>query len=218
MGLPRIATYDVPGVDEYPEGRVDWTLDPTRSAILVHDMQQYFVDAFADADGPVGLAIGHIARLLDAARAAGVPVIYTAQPAGQDPVDRGLLSEFWGPGLQDEESAAIVDELRPVAGDTILTKWRYNAFIRTPLRETLAAQDRDQLVIVGVYAHIGCLLTAADAFMNDIRPFLVADAVADFSREDHLFALDYAANRCARVLDTDTALAALAPGATGVGR
>ncbi|MFJ3473556.1 isochorismatase family protein [Microbacterium maritypicum] len=218
MGLPRIATYDVPGVDEHPEGRVDWTLDPTRSAILVHDMQQYFVDAFADADGPVGLAIGHIARLLDAARTAGVPVIYTAQPAGQDPVDRGLLSEFWGPGLQDEESAAIVDELRPVAGDTILTKWRYNAFIRTPLRETLAAQERDQLVIVGVYAHIGCLLTAADAFMNDIRPFLVADAVADFSREDHLFALDYAANRCARVLDTDTALAALAPGAPGAGR
>lgn len=64
MGLPRIATYDVPGVDEHPEGRVDWTLDPTRSAILVHDMQQYFVDAFAEADGPVGLAIGHIARLL----------------------------------------------------------------------------------------------------------------------------------------------------------
>lgn len=218
MGLPRIATYDVPGADEHPAGRVDWTLDPTRSAILVHDMQQYFVDAFADADGPVGLAIGHITRLLDAARAAGVPVIYTAQPAAQDPDDRGLLSDFWGPGLQDEESAAIIEELRPVAGDTILTKWRYNAFIRTPLRETLAAQERDQLVIVGVYAHIGCLLTAADAFMNDIRPFLVADAVADFSREDHLFALDYAANRCARVLDTETALAALAAGMSEVGR
>lgn len=213
MGLPHIATYDVPGAAEHPVARVDWTLDPIRSAVLVHDMQQYFVDAFAEADGPVGLAIGHIARILDTARAVGVPVIYTAQPAAQDPVDRGLLSEFWGTGMQDEESAAIVEELRPVAGDTILTKWRYNAFIRTSLRETLVAQERDQLVIVGLYAHIGCLLTAADAFMNDIRPFLIADAVADFSREDHLFALDYAAQRCARVLDTNTALAALASGA-----
>ena len=218
MGLPRIATYDVPGAHEHPTGRVDWTVDPNRSAILVHDMQQYFVDAFAEEDGPVGLAIGHISRLLDAARAAGVPVIYTAQPAAQAPDDRGLLSEFWGPGLQDQESAAIVAELRPAPGDTILTKWRYNAFIRTPLRETLAAQHRDQLVIVGVYAHIGCLLTAADAFMNDIRPFLVADAVADFSREDHLFALDYAAKRCARVLDTDTVLAAFSSDAPGASR
>lgn len=218
MGLPRIATYDVPGADEYPVGRVDWALDRTRSAILVHDMQQYFVDAFSDLDGPVGQAISQISRLLDTARAIGVPVIYTAQPADQEPEERGLLSDFWGPGLQDEESAAIVEELRPVAGDTILTKWRYNAFIRTSLRETLAAQERDQLVIVGIYAHIGCLLTAADAFMNDIRPFLVSDAVADFSREDHLFALGYAANRCARVLDTEAALAALVSGEPECGR
>lgn len=210
MGLPRIASYELPEPGEYPAGRVDWPLDADRAVVLVHDMQRYFVDAFADADGQVGQAVSNIARLLDAARAAGVPIVYTAQPPAQDPSERGLLTDFWGPGLQDAESAEIVDDLRPVDGDTVLTKWRYNAFLRTPLRDMLAAQGRDELVIVGVYAHIGCLLTAADAFMNDIRPFLVADATADFSREEHLSALRYAAGRCARVLSTEAALADLA--------
>jgi hypothetical protein len=39
--------------------------------------------------------------------------------------------------------------------------------------------------VCGVFAHIGCLLTAADAFSLDFETFLLADAVADFSLSDH---------------------------------
>ena len=79
--------------------------------------------------------------------------------------------------------------------------------MRSTLREQLLARGRDQLVITGVYAHIGCLATALDAFMLDVQAFLVADALADFTREDHVRALDYAAGRCARVQDTAEILA-----------
>ena len=81
-----------------------------------------------------------------------------------------------------------------------MTKWRYSAFQRTNLRERLQAMGRDQLVITGIYTHIGCLTTAVEAFMQDVQPFLVADATADFSRAEHVAALHWAAGRCARVV------------------
>jgi len=206
MALPRIEPYAVPTPEELPAGRVDWQVDPGRAVLLVHDMQAYFVDAFApgtpDAPGPVDRAISNIAALRRAAAGVGLPVVYTVQPPDQDPADRGLLSEFWGPGLSGPHSARVVDQLAPGPGDRVVTKWRYNAFVRTPLLDLLREEERDQLVVVGVYAHLGCLLTASHAFMHDVQPFLVSDAVADFSRAHHEQALEFAATRCARVLTT----------------
>lgn len=203
MGLPTIDAYPLPRPGDYPANRVDWQLDPTRAAVLVHDLQRHFIDVFPGGLGcPAAAAIANITTLRDAADRAGVPVVYTAQPPDQHPADRGLLTDFWGPGLADAGTARIVEPLTPRAHDTVLTKWRYNAFIRTDLLALLQAWGRDQLVLVGVYAHIGCLLTAADAFMHDVQPFVVADAVADFTREDHVQALAYAAQRCGCVLTT----------------
>ncbi|SHH12248.1 isochorismatase family protein, partial [Streptoalloteichus hindustanus] len=97
----------------------------------------------------------------------------------------------------------IVDELAPGAGDVVLTKWRYSAFVRTDLRERMRQWGRDQLVVTGIYGHIGVLMTAADAFMNDCQSFVVADAIGDFSVERHRMAVEYAAQRCAVTLVTE---------------
>ncbi|MBR7677665.1 isochorismatase family protein, partial [Streptomyces daliensis] len=141
-------------------------------------------------------------------RELGVPVVYSAQVGGQTPEERGLQQDFWGPGLPDDErSAQIPAPVAPRQRDTVLTKWKYSAFARTDLAERMAEAGRDQLIVVGVYAHIGVLLTAADAWMRDIQAFLVADAVADFSEEDHHMALRYAAAKCAVVTTAHTVLA-----------
>jgi bifunctional isochorismate lyase/aryl carrier protein len=129
----------------------------------------------------------------------------------QPPQDRALLNEFWGPGLTAKpEGAAIAAALAPREGDTVLTKWRYSAFVRSDLRERLQAQGRDQLIVCGVYAHIGCQVTCVDAFMRDIRPILAGDAVADFSAERHVQALDYVAQRVGSVRSTAELIEVLA--------
>ena len=79
----------------------------------------------------------------------------------------------------------VIPELSPGDSHHRVTKWRYSAFERTDLRQSLSFAGRDQLVITGVYAHMGCQVSATDAFMSDVQPFLVTDAVADFSAAEH---------------------------------
>lgn len=218
MALPKIAPYSYR--EQEHQNRVNWRVDPARAALLVHDMQRYFVRAFElERDGQplpdaqINIAIANIRRLLDAAHAANIPVYYTAQPPRQNPADRRLLTDFWGDGLQDDENAQILDELAPTEADTVLTKWRYSAFVRSPLEEQLKDLGRDQLIIGGIYAHIGCLTTALEAFMRDIQPFMVADALADFTEKEHRMACEYASGRCARVLNTAEVLEHINAGA-----
>jgi trans-2,3-dihydro-3-hydroxyanthranilic acid synthase len=210
MAMTPIAPYRMPGDGDLPSAAVPWRPRPDRAVVLVHDMQRYFLRPFPAGRSPLTELVANVGKLLAAARTAGVPVMYTAQPGGMSRRDRGLLHDFWGPGMSAEEAdRGVVDEIAPEARDAVLTKWRYSAFFRTDLEERLRRSGRDQLVVCGVYAHMGCLITACDAFSRDIQPFLVADALADLSFDDHLMALRYAADRCAVPLSTADVLAEL---------
>ncbi|GAB3505521.1 isochorismatase family protein [Amycolatopsis cihanbeyliensis] len=199
--LPTIAPYPLPVRSELPDNRVAWRADPSRAVLLVHDMQNYFLAAFGDAGSPLPAAVDNIAALRKHCAELAVPVIFTGQPPGQSAAQRGLLQEFWGSGLPDDpHAAAITTALEPGPGDLRLTKARYSAFVGTDLAELLG--ERDQLILTGVYAHIGVLATAVDAFMRDVRPFVVADAVADFGPEEHERAMRQVAQRCGSVTTT----------------
>lgn len=215
MALPAIAPYPMPAPDSLPANRVDWAVDPDRALLLVHDLQNYFLDAFTPGTSPVTELLANIALLRKDCERLGVPVVYSAQPGGQSAAERGLQQDFWGPGLPaDARAAAVADAVAPAEHDTVLTKWKYSAFVRTELAGMMRAQGRDQLIVVGVYAHIGVLMSACDAWMRDIQAFVVADAVADFSEADHHMALRWAAGRCAVVTTTDAVFAGTAPGTT----
>jgi len=201
--LPSIASYELPAEAALPLSRADWTLEVDRAALLIHDMQAYFVDAFAPGVAPIKAVVENIARIAQAARTRGMPVFYTAQHGDQDQRDRGLQAALWGPGMRHIPShQTIVAPLVPEAGDLVLTKHRYSAFQRSNLETLMRARGRDQIVICGVYAHIGCMVTAADAFQRDIEPFFIADAVGDFSRDWHDAALAQVADCSGVVLST----------------
>ncbi len=201
--LPRIPAYELPQPDELPASRADWHLDKDHAALLVHDMQAYFLAAFEPGSNPVSGAMTAIAELLAAARAANVPVFYTAQRGNQDPAKRGLQGDLWGPGMQAiPEHETIPEVIAPAPGDTVLTKHRYSAFRQSDLKQRLDHAGRDQLIITGLFAHIGCQCTAADAFQLDIQPFMVADALADYSRLWHDATLAWVAGSCGVVSQT----------------
>ncbi|WP_224244037.1 isochorismatase family protein [Hyalangium gracile] len=215
MALPAIAPYPMPGANDLPRNKVSWTPEPRRAALLIHDMQRYFVEAFTAGQSPVTELVANIRKLRQTCSELGIPVVYSAQPGGQTPEQRGLLLDFWGPGINaGPHQRQIVDALAPQPGDIVLTKWRYSAFHKTELLETLHELERDQLMICGIYAHIGCLQTASDAFMKDVKPFLIADALGDFSLDHHHLALRYASQLCAVTITTQQVIEALRSRAT----
>lgn len=200
-GIPTIASYPLPQASELPRNSVGWQLDPQRAVLLVHDMQHYFLRFFpADLRSQL---VDNVAGLRRWSTAYGVPVAYTAQPGGMSGEERGLLADFWGPGMRPEPGdREIPPPLAPRPGDWVFTKWRYSAFFRTELLERMRAAGRDQLVVCGIYANIGIQTSVVDAYSHDIQPFLVGDAVADFNADDHLATLAYVARRCGVVLAT----------------
>ncbi len=211
MAIPKLDSYALPTAAELPTNKVNWTLEPARAALLIHDMQRYFLNFWGEDSPLVKQVVENIANLRRYCKSQGIPVFYTAQPNNQSDEDRALLNDMWGPGLNKHpEQQAVISELAPEADDRVLVKWRYSAFHRSPLQEILQENGRDQLIICGVYAHIGCLTTAIDAFMRNIQPFMVADGLADFSREEHLMALNYTAGRCGRVVTTADLLPGIA--------
>lgn len=212
MSIPTISPYPMPTETQLSTGMVGWRPDRDRAALLIHDMQRYFLSHFPPGRSPREPLVANIVRLRTLARSLGLPVFYTVQPGRMSRAERGLLHDIWGPGMTDDpDSRDLIPELTPAPAETVVTKYRYSGFHRTELATRLAAAGRDQLIICGVFAHIGCLFTAADAFSHDIQPFLVADAMADFSLRDHLMAIDYVARRCAVTTVTDRLAAMFAP-------
>ena len=217
MTLPVGIDYEAP-LNDLPVSRATWTLDAGRAAVLVHDLQRYFLTPYADGCAAGAGAVEATARVVAAARAAGVPVFFTAQQGDQQPAERGLQGDLWGPGMKAvPEHTAIVAEVAPAAGEVVVEKHRYSAFARGELAELLAAAGRDQLIVAGVYAHIGVTATALDAFQREIHPFVVADAVADLSAEQHRAALEVIASCCGVVILADDVIAALGGAASSAG-
>ena len=210
MAIPKLTGYALPAATEIPQNKVSWAFEPERAALLIHDMQDYFINFWGENCPMMAQVVANIAALREFCKQHNIPVYYTAQPKEQSDEDRALLNDMWGPGLtRKPEEQQVVAALAPDEDDTVLVKWRYSAFHRSPLEQMLKESGRNQLIITGVYAHIGCMTTATDAFMRDIKPFMVADALADFSRDEHLMALNYVAGRSGRVVMTEDLLPVL---------
>ncbi|MDE1480460.1 isochorismatase family protein [Xenorhabdus bovienii] len=201
MGIPKIESYTLKSPEFNVISRVKWKHDNNRSILLLHDMQAYFLDFFySDLRQEL---ISHCKNLITYARKNNIPIVYTAQRGNMTKKERGLLYDIWGQGMSSkDEHTDIVKELAPQSEDRILAKWRYSAFHTTSLDEIFLEEKRDQIIICGVFAHIGIQTSAVDAYSRDIEVFLVQDAIADFSKQDHLQALIYAAECCATVLPT----------------
>ena len=187
----------MPKLNARPES-IDVALD--RSAVVIVDMQ----NAFASKGGTLDLAgadlseapsvVRTIRSVVDAARPAGVPIVFVQMGYKPD------LSNAGGPRSPNyyKETAmhlmcarpdlkgklltegswdfAIVDELAPRPGDLVVTKTRYSGFAGTTLDAQLRDRGIQYLFFAGIAANVCVESTLRDAYFLDYWPILLADA------------------------------------------
>jgi ureidoacrylate peracid hydrolase len=191
-------------------------IDLQRTAMIVVDMQNAYASKGGMLDLGTGIdekRIGPVIeanrRLLPAARAAGVKVIYLQfgykpdlSDAGgpqspnirkqmairmirERPADRDklIIQGTWG--------WQIVDALRPEPGDLVVQKSRYSGFAGTTLENQLNGLDIRHLLFTGVATNVCVESTAREAYFREFWPILVEDAMdhtgPDFVRQATLY-------------------------------
>lgn len=177
-------------------------LSRDRTALIVVDMQNSFC-ADEGGCGKPGLPIQNLqtairpcVRLVAAARAANVPVIYTRYIYRPDYADGGVLIKYLLPDLKDVGAlragtwdVEVVPELTPQEGDFIVDKNRPSSFYATNLETILNGLDIESLVVCGVTTNCCVESTVRDASHRDYKTFVVQDAVAELDEERNSVAL-----------------------------
>ena len=157
---------------------------PARAALLVLDMQGYFLQADSHAFVPSAPAIvSGISKLLAAFTHKGYPVVFTKHI--NMPEDAGMMSKWWR-DLINPRTAYSHNITFEISQNSIrIDKTQYDAFHHTELEGTLHNFDITQVIICGVMTHLCCETTARSAFMRGFEVFFTVDGTATYNEELH---------------------------------
>ena len=164
----------------------------SRSALLVVDVCRAYVDKESPLYAGVEAACASVGRLVDAARAAGVPVVWTRV---RYDADAGLVFHRKVPSLSvfATELGDFVEGVEPQPGESVVVKDHASAFFGTTLADDLRAAGVDTVVVTG-FSTSGCVRASAlDALQHDFVPLVVREACGDRDPRPHeaaLFDLD----------------------------
>ena len=194
-------------------------LDPRTGALLVVDVQRSFADpdllgAYGLSDtahAAVAAAVDRTADLVDAARAAGVPVHWIGLGT---PVDRPWRASAWlrrgdpDAPLGPDEPCVLGTPgaqwygVTPGEGEALTIKRGYSGFLGTDLAARLAADGVTWVAVAGLTTECCVAATVTDAFQLGWPVLLVEDATAAYTGELHRAAVDALALNAAVVSDT----------------
>lgn len=175
---------EVPSIPEPQKA----SLDAKNSALIIVDMQNDFVNERGQLY--VGEAarrtIPNIKRLLEKARGSGATVVFTQDWHLEDDPEfpiwgKHAVANTWG--------SEIIEELRPLEGEIIIKKLRYDAFFGTSLDHVLRIKGIRNVVVTGTVSNICVLHTAASAALNLYRVYLPVDCVSALTEFDQLATL-----------------------------
>lgn len=164
------------------------TLNLQHAAVLVVDMLNDFVTGALACDRGKAI-VPATAQLLDAAREAGIPVIFCndAHIKGVD-----LELKLWGDhAIAGTKGAEVIPELKAGEKDFIIPKRRYSGFFQTDLDILLRELGVDTVIMTGLHAHMCVRHTSADAYQLGYNVVVAKEATDSFTEEDYNIGIAY---------------------------
>lgn len=170
--------------------------NPSKCALLVIDMQNYF----SDISGPIIPALNTTINLC---RSRKIPVLFTRHNH-KSPSDHGMLGEWWDRKLVFDgtpEADLLPDLARDKELDRVVEKNTYSAFQGTGMEGFLREMGIEEVIITGVMTNLCCETSARGAFIRGFRVFFSTDATATSDAELHESTLKNMANGFAYLVD-----------------
>jgi gluconolactonase len=199
-----------------------YALDAKRCALIIQDMQNDVVmdgGAFASSGSPQHCreqnCIANIARLAQAARAKGIPVIhvwFVVEPGAPGVTMNAPLFE----GLAEAKALVRgtwgvqpVPGLEAQAGDHIAEKCRMSAWEGSRLETILRATDRDVVIVTGAWTNMSIEHTSRTGADKGYFMVVPEDGCSTMNQEWHVASVNYALQNVAVVTDVDAVIAAI---------
>ena len=189
-----------------------------RTVLISVDIQRGY--ALPASQSGIAIMPGHAdliakaERIVDAARAAAVPIVFFREAHRPDHVDFGreLDGDEDVHCLEGDPGTELWPTLVPTApGEYAITKRRYSCFFGTDLEIVLKGLRAETLILIGGLSDVCIHYTFADGHQHDYRMRVVSDCVIGSTQERHdasLSAMEYLQHGACR--STDDVLAALA--------
>ena len=194
-------------------------IDPSRTALIAYDVcRRALTPPDAARRAAMRPVLDAWVRMIAAARAAGVPVIYTTPVSRADGADVVLLetdlsAETGVPsltnGVEGTEGAGFPDEIAPRPEDYVFLKRRPSAFYGTGVGELLHMLRRDVVIIGGGATNRGVETSVREAFSADIATVVVRECCWGGDAAAHAYSLDKAMKMYARVRTLDQVVSML---------
>lgn len=161
---------------------------PEKSALLIIDMQKYFLENSSHAYIPSAeIILPGLKKLISIYSKKNLPVIFTLHSNTEE--NACVMGKWWPKLLREGSPESHMPEELESSGGIRIEKNQYDAFYNTNLEEILHEKNISQLVICGVMTNICCETTARSAFVRGFEVFFCVDGTATYNEEHHMATL-----------------------------
>jgi bifunctional isochorismate lyase/aryl carrier protein len=165
----------------FPKMKV-FKLEPQKAALLIIDMQKYFVDKESSAYVPsADTLVPKINKLIDVFSKHRRPIIFTRHIDTEE----SMMRRWWQDNIEEHDPMSEIISDFDTNHGMVLVKHQYDAFFDTELENYLRKKNVQQVVICGVLTNLCCETTARSAFMRRFEVYFVTDGTATYKKEMH---------------------------------